>query len=75
MAHRVSVVLLLFSLFWIDAADAQRAPRDQRSWLLSVNHGQMTADIDLIPLRLVLQELGRTCHCDCRWTTRRAIIL
>jgi hypothetical protein len=59
MCHRVSVGLLLLSLFWIDAADAQRAPRGATSWLLSVSESQVTADINRIPLRVVLEELAR----------------
>jgi len=59
MAHAVSVVLLLLSLFWTDAADAQRAPRHAPLWSLSVGEGQVTAEINRIPLRLVLEELAR----------------
>ena len=59
MSHAVSVVLLLFCLFWIDAADAQRAPPKPPSWSLSVSEGRLTADINRIPLRVVLEELAR----------------
>lgn len=59
MSHRVSIVLLLLSLFWIDAADAQRAPRDSPSRSLSVYEGRLTAHINRIPLRVVLEELAR----------------
>jgi hypothetical protein len=59
MSNAVSVVLLLVGLFWIDPAGAQRAPRDSPSGFLSVREGQLTADINRIPLRLVLEELAR----------------
>jgi len=59
MSNAVSVVLLLVGLFWIDPAGAQRAPRDSPAWFLSVREGQLTADINRIPLRLVLDELAR----------------
>ena len=59
MSHRESIILLLLGLFWTHAADAQHAPRHAPSRLLSVSEGQMTADFDRIPLRLVLEELAR----------------
>lgn len=59
MSNAVSVVLLLVGLSWIDPASAQPAPRDFPAWFLSVREGQLTANIDRIPLRLVLEELAR----------------
>ena len=59
MSNRVSVVLLLFSLFWIDPAAAQVGSQDSPAWVLSVREGQLTANINRIPLRLVLEELAR----------------
>ena len=55
MCRGVTVVLLLVSLFWTETADAQRAPRPA----LSVSDGRVTAHINRIPLRLVVEELGR----------------
>lgn len=54
MSNAVSVVLLLVGLIWIDPAGAQPAPRDSPAWFLSVREGQLTANINRIPLRLVL---------------------
>ena len=59
MSNRVNVVLLLLSLFWIDPAAAQAGSQDSPAWVLSVREGQLTADINRIPLRLVLEELAR----------------
>jgi hypothetical protein len=59
MRHRVSVVLLLFSLFRIEIANAQRTPAEARSFSLSVEDGRVTAAINGIPLHMVLEELGR----------------
>jgi hypothetical protein len=58
MSNRVRVVLLLFSLAWIDPADAQGARQDSPSWFLSVREGHLTAELDRIPLRIVLEQLG-----------------
>jgi hypothetical protein len=58
MSHRLSAVLLLFPLFWVNAAHAQHAPRDPPSWMLSVDDRQMTAAIDRVPLHLVLEQLS-----------------
>lgn len=59
MSNRVSVVLLLFSLFWIDPAAAQVGSQKSPGWFLSVREGQLTANINRIPLRIVLEELAR----------------
>src|SRR3954453_14826833 len=58
MSHRLSFGLLLFSLLWIDGANAQHIARAAR-WSLSVQDARVTATIDAIPLRCVLEELGR----------------
>jgi hypothetical protein len=58
MSHRLSFGLLLFSLLCIDGANAQHTAREAR-WSLSVQDARVTATIDAIPLRLVLEELGR----------------
>lgn len=52
-------VLLLLSLFCIDPAGAQAAPRNPPAWVLSVHGDQLTANLNRIPLRLVLEELAR----------------
>ena len=59
MSTAPSVVLLLLSFFWLDPAAAQRASRDSPPWSLSVREGQLSASIDRIPLRRVLEELAR----------------
>lgn len=59
MSTALSVVLLLLSFFWLDPAAAQRASRDSPPWSLSVREGQLSASIDRIPLRRVLEELAR----------------
>lgn len=59
MSNAPSVVLLLFSLFWLDPVAAQRASRDAPPWSISVREGQLSASIDRIPLRRVLEELAR----------------
>ncbi len=59
MPHRVSIVVLFFSLFWIDLADAKRAPPESPAWFLSVRANQLTADIQRIPLGVVLEDLAR----------------
>lgn len=59
MSHRLSAVPLLFLLFSVDTALAQRAPRGASAWVLSVNDGQVTAAIDQVPLYLVLEQLSR----------------
>ena len=58
MSNAPSVVLLLLSLFWLDPAAAQRVSRDSPPWSLSVRAGQLSASIDRIPLRRVLEELA-----------------
>ena len=59
MSTAPSVVLLLLSFFWLDPAAAQRASRDSPPWSLSVREGQLSASIERIPLRRVLEELAR----------------
>ncbi len=59
MSNGVSVVPLLLSLFWTDPAAAQVRSLDSPAWVLSVHVGRLTADINRIPLRLVLEQLAR----------------
>jgi hypothetical protein len=59
MSNGVSAVLLLLSLFWIAPAAAQVGSRESPAWVLSVREGRLTADINRIPLRLVLEALAR----------------
>ena len=56
MSTAPSVVLLLLSFFWLAPAAARR---DSPPWSLSVREGQLSASIDRIPLRRVLEELAR----------------
>lgn len=55
----VSVLVLLLGLFWMDAAEAQVASHDKPVFTLTVREGRLSADINRIPLRLVLEELAR----------------
>jgi hypothetical protein len=59
MSHRVSIMLLIVSLFWIDFAAAQRASREAPSWRLSVSEGRVTATIRRTKLGVILDELAR----------------
>jgi hypothetical protein len=60
MSNGASVVLLLLSLFWTDPAAAQIRSQDSPAWVLSVHDGsRLTANVNRIPLRLVLEELAR----------------
>jgi hypothetical protein len=59
MSNAASVIPLLVGLFWIGPADAQGSPRNSPIWVLSVHGDQLTANLNHIPLRLVLAELAR----------------
>jgi hypothetical protein len=58
MSRGMALVLLLCSVFSIEAAHAQRTPR-QSLPSLSVSDGRVTADVNRSPLRVVIEELAR----------------
>ena len=59
MSNRLSVGLMLLGLAWAHPAGAQVTAQDSRSWSLSVREGHLTAKLNRVPLRTVLEELAR----------------
>ena len=71
MSRGARALTLLCCVFCIGAADGQQRSRSRTAWSLAVSDAHVSADVDRVPLRLVLEQLAR--EVPLRFTTSEAV--